>query len=1290
MQVVGKRLSAGSFVNDNDRCTALPNQSDMSLQQQQQQHKSSSQQQSACAKSDAVVAATSSSNTHKASAAASSSNATHGRQQQQFSIPISTSPAATGAPQPATGQCQQGVSVFNSNSNKPTPSYSASSLATISHVDSSSSTNNSNSQRSIQQQHQQQQQSKSSSNLSAPSQQQPDLAPAIAARNSNSPSQRRAGRFSAVLAEFVKSRPKDDTWSITFEEIKPFTKNKQYVGRLFRYARIKRAEVRRNEIKQQQQSQSLSSIVNNNHESNNNITHRQEQQQQQQQQHPSSISSAGGSSSHPQLSSTSENPRHGSPSHRQELGSHVGNNNMEGQVVNSSSTAGVAANSSKPSGSSNGRASDSVHHQEESSHGAVNETSLHVNASQSSGSSGNGLHASSQQVSESAECTLCKLSNQARNAVYTRATGVPDFEVNGKLCVTCAVDLSGLQNGFSLGRHRESHQGKDHLQSSSKPSAARKRSGDSVGCGSQDQSVQTVQGDWLHGGARSEPSSNDDNVESALEVHENGCEVVPQVNSANVQVVEEVPGNSQPQLPLLQGNSVESHGRTRRGGQAGSSSDSSGGQASRPSTESLPRLYDSLHHQEGGSRQDARNSKRHNAALADSFRQYVQHEQSFAPSRHIINNTNNNILSSPITNNNNNNQSQHHQRHSMLRQNHTTSSKLPTTEQLHSVHLHSTPVGTLNLSRVKSIMSDSQKQKLENIEHTAFRKTLDTLDAQAAADPHYFNKIKQQRSDFLPKFAEKLVEDKLCTPLPRDKLQTVRGKNNAFVVLEEKPTGHRLRFILWTKDANEVLNDYEAKVDLKHSSFYIDAVSEEAAVVGDMKISFFQYEIPEKYRCMFAFCDSDGNWYTLNRLPMGFRPSVEIIQLICETLSLQSTAVVPSIKISSTNNNNDGDNNNNNNTLTETVQLTSNRTSHRTWVDGFQVTGRKEECEAVFHKIKKISNYVGVTWKDDGVELLHEYDFIGIHFNHNLHQVSVADKTLTKLPQKVSTTQPYFTTELEAMISRLYFCAGVLRLIPADYYFVIKQINRYVSRLNKTGATDEQHTLPGSVVSSLNEWIKQSRTKLTLPPDNQYNSIPNNKNKMKQKKKFDVLFIDASLWGWGAFFVGADGVIAIAGGAWTRKFDQDELTSDKIAELEGIALNNGLKTFEERLNVRKNVDIRIDNTSLMYGTRKGKSKTSPALNQQIKIAVHFLKERNFCFTVAYVHTAENWADHPSRNDNSKCPTRTQVQQILNSNRGFYGRQSKVDVEDTSVSVISHLSNTDSKIEDSYQECSLMT
>ena len=317
-------------------------------------------------------------------------------------------------------------------------------------------------------------------------------------------------------------------------------------------------------------------------------------------------------------------------------------------------------------------------------------------------------------------------------------------------------------------------------------------------------------------------------------------------------------------------------------------------------------------------------------------------------------------------------------------------------------------------------MSDSQKQKLEEIEHTAFRKTLDALDAQAAADPHYYNKIKQQRSDFLPKHAAKLVEDGLCSPLPRDKLHTVRGKNNAFTVLEEKPADLRQRFILWTKDANEVLNDYEAKVDLKHSSFYIDSVSEEAAVVGDMKISFFQYEIPEKYRCMFAFCDSDGDWYTLNRLPMGFRPSVEIIQLICETLSLQTTAVVPSVSIPVNNNNNNNNNNiNNNNNNNETIQLTSNRTTHRTWVDGFQVTGKREECEAVSHKIKKISNYVGVTWKDDGAELLQEYDFIGIHFNHNLHQVTVADKTLSKLPQKVSTTQLYFTTELEAMISRL-------------------------------------------------------------------------------------------------------------------------------------------------------------------------------------------------------------------------------------------------------------------------------
>ena len=1118
-----------------------------------------------------------------------------------------------------------------------------------------------------------------------------------------------SSRFNArqqqLISKLEELQSKNNSKFVTCSQIKQITPRKHEIGFLFKYLRTTtgRRSATATTINSVKSSTSNSININNNEiiDIKQEETRKEDKQLQSQSQSSTTTttesattasihkSTGSGSSSHHQLSSTSKDSRHGSSSDCKTNLADVGDTHMAGQVIDSSSSSGMAQDSSKPSGSSTRHSSDALHHQGEETHKTVDSISLCVGSQKSCISPGNGINSSSEQLHESNECCLCLLSNQARSTLLQLSVRIHDVESTRNFCSSCVVNLFGLQNCFSLGGHRQSDEGKDHLQSSSKSTTTTKRSGDSMGNWSENKSLQAVQSDGLHGGSRSRTSSNDGNVEKSLEEDEKWSKTLSKNNTTNVQMVEEVSSNSKPQLSLLQGDSIEQIGRVGSGGSSGSSSHPVGGQTSRSSTSSLPRLDNSLHHQKSRSRQNVGNSKCNETSLESIAQEYFEFESSFAPSHHYNNNTNNNILSSssssgepnnnnynennnnkksPTRHNNNNNNkrssSSSSKNHSMLR--HTKLTRIADAEERLKYDLHSHPVDKINRKRLDRVMSEHHAKQLRELEHRVFHEGREKLLKQIASDPHYYNKIKQMKnSACLPKYCETLGDHGLTTPLSRDDLHKVTGVNIPFVIVEEKKEGFRLRFILWTKEINDILKDYKANVNLDHSSFYIDVVAEDFAVTADMKISFYQYEIPEEYRYMFAFCDSEGNWYTLNRLPMGFRPSVEIMQLICETVSLQPNAVQPSATITTTDNNN--------NTIEETIQLTCLRTKHRSWVDGFQVAGAEEECRVVMEKIRKVSEYVGVTWKE-GIQLLQDYEFIGIRFNHELHQVSVAEKTLGKLPSKITTTKQYLTTELEALLSRLYFCSGVLRIVPADYYFTIKQINRYISRLNKTGI-DQTNKLPGSVVSSLNKWIREARSTLTLLPD-----INSNKNENEQKKKntaFDVVFVDASLYGWGAVYVGADGIIAISGAAWKDgiKNDQD-LTADKIAELEGMALNFGLQTFEERLSLRKNVDIRIDNTSLMYGTRKGKSKSSPSLNHQIKLAVHFLKSRNFSFTVAYVNTSENWADHPSRNDYSKLPTRTQVSQILNSNRGIFGRQSKVVEKETSVSVITHLTKID--------------
>ena len=187
------------------------------------------------------------------------------------------------------------------------------------------------------------------------------------------------------------------------------------------------------------------------------------------------------------------------------------------------------------------------------------------------------------------------------------------------------------------------------------------------------------------------------------------------------------------------------------------------------------------------------------------------------------------------------------------------------------------------------------------------------------------------------------------------------------------------------------------------------------------------------------------------------------------------------------------------------------------WIDGFQHTGSANSVAHAAEKIRKVSDFCCVTWKkqkaynNEEIVISKEYDFIGIHFDHNKHQVSVARKTLDKLPAPYKAGGEYEVTQLEKDISRLLFCTGALRIMSATFYFALKWVNRHVARLNKPDADlNQKVVLPKHVASLLNVWICKSKLFVHLPPS----------NVIVKPTRYDVLFTDASAYGWGAIFIG--------------------------------------------------------------------------------------------------------------------------------------------------------------------------
>jgi hypothetical protein len=378
--------------------------------------------------------------------------------------------------------------------------------------------------------------------------------------------------------------------------------------------------------------------------------------------------------------------------------------------------------------------------------------------------------------------------------------------------------------------------------------------------------------------------------------------------------------------------------------------------------------------------------------------------------------------------------------------------------------------------------------------------------------------------------------------------------------------------------------------------------------------------------------DENGNLYEMNRLPMGLKISPELMQIIVEGLAGHPDTAAESATIII-------------DKVPQRITLQNPNTSVNVWIDGFAISGDVVVLEQVKKRIETVARYIQATFKEP-ISIQKEYDFIGIHFNHSKKQVSVASKTLNKLPSSpFKSGDILLTSELEKLVSRLIFCSGVLRIILGNYFFLLKWANRRIAQLNKSGL-DAKLTLPTFVARSLNSWMSCCTKSLSLSSSN------------INCAGYDILFVDASFFGWGAFFISSSGQCAIYGEKWSEEILNRE--GYNINVLEAFAVEKSLKTFEDRLLVNKNVDLRVDNTSSLSAILKSKSKSSAALNEHVTNVVTFLVNNNFSYTLQYVNTKENWADAPSRGLVVENPTKQQITEVLcHTNRGTYGRQAVI-------------------------------
>ena len=528
----------------------------------------------------------------------------------------------------------------------------------------------------------------------------------------------------------------------------------------------------------------------------------------------------------------------------------------------------------------------------------------------------------------------------------------------------------------------------------------------------------------------------------------------------------------------------------------------------------------------------------------------------------------------------------------------------PTDDELRTLAVHSRDVRAIAivLRRLRELMSQQHLERWN-------------LLWRMLTVPDEFDAVPNEslvRSKLPLLHADKLVGDGILHRVSAAELRArpTKACGRFFFVKELKDESFRLRPIYHPLQLNDALDKhYKAEMDLRHVGTYLDMTNREAAVVGDLAISFFQIVLPESARAWFRLCDVDGNIYEMTRMPMGHIVSAELMQLAMEVICGCTRAI----------------------DTAHSTKFANPRLRVDVWVDNVRAAGTRADCEQTRARIVRCAEYVGAVFKE-GPDVLTRYTFIGVSFNHDAKTVRVAKKTLDKIGTTAPATAPRST--YVKLVARLIFASGALRIPLGRHYLLIKMANRFAHALN-SGGDDEVKAFPPGLLPALQEWVRAAHGETRILP------VPDGKP--------DIVYTDASLSGWGAYIFFANGETAILGGAWPRG---TERSSGNMAQLEAQAVANTWAQVRHRLIARRNFELKIDNSSVSSQIRRGIARSAP-LNDRLTDTIADFAANSCRYTITLIKSADNLADAPSRG----LPTSAVANP--DSSRGVAGRDSAV-------------------------------
>ena len=505
-----------------------------------------------------------------------------------------------------------------------------------------------------------------------------------------------------------------------------------------------------------------------------------------------------------------------------------------------------------------------------------------------------------------------------------------------------------------------------------------------------------------------------------------------------------------------------------------------------------------------------------------------------------------------------------------------------------SIALKVSHVGTLDFAALLERANEQTRQRAMYRQAILYPETI------------AFNLRDFGRSHLLADDAENLVACGIASRVSEHDcaLRPTRGYGRPFTIVEEKvnpltgETQRVRRFILWPKEHNRwaAKQGYQAFLpELQHFSSYANHVLFEAATIRDLRLSFYQLEIPLSARALYRFCDLAGNLYEARRGVMGHSCMPEDMQMTAAIIAGDPNYCKP-----------------------EFALFMPART---VWIDNIRLCGSHDDAMRAAAKLDEAASQLRVTWKpSDSLTNCTQYEFLGAAWNHDDSSISLSVKLQGKIPLLCPETMR--VSEMESTIGRLVNAAGILQIPLGTFYPAMKWYRRIQNKIGRGVLTRADCIIvPKLARYSLGAWLDAARTTTFFP-----------REKLQQASGEATLVTDASLYGFGGILISPLQEIFVVGGKWICP-----QIPDSINELEASAVLIALHQFQgvwPSINVRQ-LNIVVDNTSVRDTLAKGSSK-SERLNRIILMILNTIKDIGFMVTIRYIPTDLNPSDSISR------------------------------------------------------------